>query len=91
MYRNVSLVFWDVMPYNLLYRQQVPPLSGTRVCDTRKAGYRFGERRIVSELVTHMSANNFERGRGKHFLMKKGGENFRTVCVSLFLLVIFSP
>jgi len=91
MYRNVSLVFWDVMPYNLLYRQQVPPLSGTRVCHMRKAGYRFREGRTVRELVTHMSANNFERGRGKNFLMKIGGENFRAVCVSLFLSVICSP
>jgi len=79
------------MPYNLLCRQCVPPLSGTRVCHMRQEGYRFREGRTVSELVTHMRASNFERGRGKNILMKKGGENFRAVCVSLFLSVIFSP
>jgi len=51
----------------------------------RKAGYRFREGRTVSELVTCMSANNFERERGKNFLMKTGGENIRAVYVSLFL------
>jgi len=85
MYRHVSLVFWVVMPYNLLYRQQDPPLSSTRVCRMRKAGYGFREGRTVSELVTCTSANDFERGRGKNFLMKKGGENFRAICVCLFL------
>jgi len=72
------------MPYNLLCRQQVPPLLGTEVCHMRKAVYRCREGKTVSELVTHMSANNFQRGRGKNFLMKKGGENFRAVCVCLF-------
>ena len=70
-YRHVSLVFRDVMPYNLLYRQQVPPLLCTRVCHMRKAGYRFREGRTVSELVTCMGANNFERGRGRHFSRRK--------------------
>jgi hypothetical protein len=51
----------------------------------RKAGYGFREGRTVSELVTCTSANDFERGRGKNFLMKKGGENFRAICVCLFL------
>ena len=56
MYRNESLVFWDAVPYNLLYRQQVPPLSGTGVSNMRKAWYRFMEGRTVSEPVTHMCA-----------------------------------
>jgi hypothetical protein len=55
----------------------------------RKAGYRFREGRTVSELVTHIGANNLRGEEVKQFLMKKGSENFRAVCVSLFLSVIF--
>jgi hypothetical protein len=65
----VIMKFWDAMPYNLVYRQlQFLHRQGTRVSDMKRAGYRFREGRTVSELVTHMSAKNFERGRGKkHF------------------------